>query len=89
MAGGGLTGSLAATEKAPAGAVKAQTVPKRKLGKTGLEVSSLCLGGMSETINNQGILTEGEAPSKIGEIKPWFLSINIVMSNPIEGSKPI
>ncbi len=47
MAGGGLTGSLAATEKAPAGAVKAQTVPKRKLGKTGLEVSSLCLGGMS------------------------------------------
>jgi hypothetical protein len=33
-------------------------VPKRKLGKTGVEVSSLCLGGMFDTINNQLLLKQ-------------------------------
>ena len=58
VAGGGLTGPLAATEQPSAGAVKAQTVPKRKLGKTGLEVSSLCLGNVFDTINNQLLLKQ-------------------------------
>jgi hypothetical protein len=52
VAGGDLTGAFAATEQPAAGAVKAQKVPNRKLGKTGLEVSILCLGGLSDTINN-------------------------------------
>lgn len=58
VAGGGVTKALAATEQPPAAAVKAQTVPKRKLGKTGVEVSSLCLGGMFDTINNQLLLKQ-------------------------------
>ena len=57
VAGTGVTGALAAPE-APAAAVKAATVPKRKLGKTGVEVSSLCLGGMFDTINNQLLLKQ-------------------------------
>jgi predicted aldo/keto reductase-like oxidoreductase len=44
---------------APApGEAQAQTVPKRKLGKTGVEVSILCLGGMFDTINNQLLLKQ-------------------------------
>jgi len=44
---------------APApGEAQAQTVPKRKLGKTGVEVSTLCLGGMFDTINNQLLLRQ-------------------------------
>ncbi|HWU37918.1 MAG TPA: aldo/keto reductase, partial [Candidatus Acidoferrum sp.] len=58
VAGGGVTGVLAATEQPPAGAVKAQTVPKRKLGKTGLGVSSLCLGNIFDSINNQLLLKQ-------------------------------
>jgi predicted aldo/keto reductase-like oxidoreductase len=58
VVGGGLTGALAATEQPAAGAVKAQNVPKRKLGKTGAEVSILCLGGLSDTINNQLLLKQ-------------------------------
>jgi uncharacterized protein len=37
---------------------KAQSVPKRKLGKTGVEVSALCLGGMFDTLNNQLLLRQ-------------------------------
>jgi hypothetical protein len=33
-------------------------MPKRKLGKTGAEVSILCLGGMFDTINNQLLLRQ-------------------------------
>ena len=55
-AGSGTAASLAA---APAEAVaQAATMPKRKLGKTGVEVSSLCLGGMFDTINNQLLLKQ-------------------------------
>ncbi len=57
VAGSGVTGALAAPEP-PAAAAKAATVPKRKLGKTGVEVSSLCLGGMFDTINNQLLLKQ-------------------------------
>jgi predicted aldo/keto reductase-like oxidoreductase len=56
--GGGATGALSATEQPAAGAIKAQTVPKRKLGKTGAEVSILCLGGINDTINNQLLLKQ-------------------------------
>lgn len=58
VAGGGVTKALAATEQPPAAAVKAQTVPQRKLGKTGVEVSILNLGGMFDTINNQLLLKQ-------------------------------
>ena len=44
--GGGVTGALAATEQPAAGAMQVHTVPKRKLGKTGAEVSMLCFGGI-------------------------------------------
>jgi hypothetical protein len=37
---------------------KAQSVPKRRLGKTGVEVSILCLGGMFDTVNNQLFLRQ-------------------------------
>ena len=33
-------------------------MPKRKLGKTGVDVSILCLGGMFDTINNQLLLKQ-------------------------------
>jgi uncharacterized protein len=59
-------GGLAATGLDAARAVaapeqsegKAQSVPKRKLGKTGVEVSILSLGGMFDTINNQLLLRQ-------------------------------
>ncbi|MCJ7819314.1 MAG: aldo/keto reductase [Syntrophales bacterium] len=57
VAGAGATGALAAPAP-PAGAAKAATVPKRKLGKTGVEVSILNLGGMFDTINNQLLLRQ-------------------------------
>jgi len=57
VAGSGVTGAIAAPE-APAGPVKAATVPKRQLGKTGVEVSILNLGGMFDTINNQLLLKQ-------------------------------
>jgi predicted aldo/keto reductase-like oxidoreductase len=50
-------GAFAAPEP-PAGAVKAAAMPKRKLGKTGVEVSTLNLGGMFDTINNQLLLKQ-------------------------------
>ena len=57
MAGGGVTGAIAGTEP-PAATVKAATVPKRKLGKTGVDVSILNLGCMIDTINNQLLLRQ-------------------------------
>jgi uncharacterized protein len=57
VAGAGATGALA-TPEPPAGAVKTATMPKRKLGKTGAEVSILNLGGMFDTINNQLLLKQ-------------------------------
>ena len=57
VAGSGVTGAIAAPEP-PAAAVKATTVPKRKLGKTGVDVSILNLGGMFDTINNQLLLKQ-------------------------------
>ena len=57
VAGAGATGALAAPEP-PAAAAKAATMPKRKLGKTGVEVSILNLGGMFDTINNQLLLKQ-------------------------------
>jgi predicted aldo/keto reductase-like oxidoreductase len=57
VAGAGVTGAMAAPEP-PAGTAKAATVPKRKLGKTGVDVSILALGGMFDTINNQLLLRQ-------------------------------
>jgi uncharacterized protein len=57
VAGAGVTGAIAAPEP-PAAPAKAAAVPKRPLGKTGVEVSSLCLGGMFDTINNQLLLKQ-------------------------------
>jgi len=57
VAGAGVPGAIAAPEK-PAGPGKATAMPKRKLGKTGVEVSILNLGGMFDTINNQLLLKQ-------------------------------
>jgi predicted aldo/keto reductase-like oxidoreductase len=57
VAGAGVTGAFAAPEP-PAAAAPAGTMPKRKLGKTGVEVSILTLGGMFDTINNQLLLKQ-------------------------------
>jgi predicted aldo/keto reductase-like oxidoreductase len=57
VAGAGATGALAAPAP-PAAAAPAGTTPKRKLGKTGVEVSILNLGGMFDTINNQLLLKQ-------------------------------
>jgi hypothetical protein len=57
----GIGGLAAAATNAPAAAgaqAPAAAVPKRKLGKTGAEVSILCLGGMFDTINNQLLLRQ-------------------------------
>ena len=47
--------AMAAGEKSDE---KAPSVPKRKLGKTGVDVSILCLGGMFDTVNNQLLLRQ-------------------------------
>lgn len=52
-----LTLPAAAGAQAPGGAQPA-AMPKRKLGKTGAEVSILCLGGMFDTVNNQLLLRQ-------------------------------
>jgi uncharacterized protein len=56
VAGAGVSGAMAAPE-APA-AAKATIVPKRPLGKTGVDVSILNLGCMFDTINNQLLLKQ-------------------------------
>jgi predicted aldo/keto reductase-like oxidoreductase len=56
-AGAGVTGAIPMPEK-PGGADKSNATPKRKLGKTGVEVSILNLGGMFDTINNQLLLKQ-------------------------------
>jgi len=56
--GVGVTEALTATEQPATDAMKAQTVPKRKLGKTGAEVSILCFGGINDTPNNQLLLKQ-------------------------------
>ena len=53
----GVSGAIAAP-KPPAGAAKASATPKRMLGKTGVEVSILNLGGMFDIINNQLLLKQ-------------------------------
>ena len=53
----GIPGGVGA--QAPAGG-QAAAMPKRKLGKTGAEVSILCLGGMFDTVNNQLLLKRPE-----------------------------
>jgi aryl-alcohol dehydrogenase-like predicted oxidoreductase len=57
MAATALGLSEAANAQAPA-AAQTGSMPKRKLGKTGAEVSILCLGGMFDTINNQLLLRQ-------------------------------
>jgi predicted aldo/keto reductase-like oxidoreductase len=57
VAGSGVTGALAAPEQ-PAGAAQANVMPKRKLGKTGMEVSILNMGAMFDTINKQLLLKQ-------------------------------
>ena len=47
--------TLAAQEQ---GGAQTASMPKRKLGKTGVEVSILSLGGMFDTINNQLLLRQ-------------------------------
>ncbi|MGA9755949.1 MAG: aldo/keto reductase [Desulfobaccales bacterium] len=54
MAGADATAALAA----PPPAAQADTVPRRKLGKTGVDVSILSLGCMFDTINNQLLLKQ-------------------------------
>jgi uncharacterized protein len=56
VAGAGVTGAMAAPE-APV-AAKATIVPKRPLGKTGVDVPILNLGCMFDTINNQLLLKQ-------------------------------
>jgi aryl-alcohol dehydrogenase-like predicted oxidoreductase len=56
VAGAGVPGALAAPEAA--GQAKPTSMPKRRLGKTGVEVPILALGGMFDTINNQLLLKQ-------------------------------
>lgn len=57
MAAGGLDATAIAAGPGPAD-TKADSVPVRKLGKTGVDVSILALGGMFDTINNQLLLKQ-------------------------------
>jgi len=56
-AGVGVTGAIPLPEK-QAGPEKAAAMPKRKLGKTGVEVSILNMGAMFDTINKQLLLKQ-------------------------------
>jgi predicted aldo/keto reductase-like oxidoreductase len=57
VAGAGVPAAMAAPEP-PAATAPAGTTPRRKLGKTGVDVSVLALGGMFDTINNQLLLKQ-------------------------------
>ncbi|MCK9375466.1 MAG: aldo/keto reductase [Syntrophobacterales bacterium] len=57
VAAAGVPAALAAPEP-PAAAAQPAAMPRRKLGKTGVDVSILCLGGMFDTINNQLLLRQ-------------------------------
>ncbi len=57
----GIGGAAATALAIPGGAgaqAPAAPMPVRKLGKTGAEVSILCLGGMFDTVNNQLLLRQ-------------------------------
>jgi uncharacterized protein len=58
VAGAGVPAAIAAPPEPAAGAAQTGTVPKRVLGKTGVNVSMLNLGGMFDTINNQLLLKQ-------------------------------
>ena len=61
MAGIATTGigiGKAAAAAPEQGDAKAPALPRRKLGKTGVEVSVLALGGMFDTLNNQLLLRQ-------------------------------
>ncbi|MEN6485369.1 MAG: aldo/keto reductase [Syntrophobacteraceae bacterium] len=60
MAATGLAAVSAGEATAAAGKNEggAASVPRRKLGKTGVEVPVLCLGGMFDTLNNQLLLKQ-------------------------------
>jgi predicted aldo/keto reductase-like oxidoreductase len=50
--------ATAATAASEEGESRATSIPKRRLGTTGVEVSILSLGGMFDTINNQLLLRQ-------------------------------
>ena len=60
-AGAGLGATAALAQGQAPAPEKPQTMPKRTLGKTGLEVSILNLGGMFDTINSQLLLKQALA----------------------------
>ena len=60
-AGAGLGAAAALAQTQAPAPDKPQTMPKRALGKTGLEVSILNLGGMFDTINSQLLLKQALA----------------------------
>ncbi len=51
-------GRAASADSEQPGAGKGLPMPRRKLGKTGVEVPVLALGGMFDTINNQLLLRQ-------------------------------
>ena len=53
-----VAGPLAAGAQSGQPEQKLAAMPRRKLGKTGVEVPILCLGGMFDTINNQLLLKQ-------------------------------
>lgn len=57
LAAAGIDSAGAITASAQA-AEKTASVPKRKLGKTGAEISILSLGGMIDTVNNQLLIRQ-------------------------------
>ncbi len=52
------TGTASVLAAADPGGNKAPSIPRRKLGKTGVDVSILALGGMFDTVNNQLLLRQ-------------------------------